>query len=68
MGNRKKSNNNGLIMFDMCIYIIYIIYIYYIYIYFTIKHEGLTMVNMFNMIQASRNGLTRFNNQKVFLS
>jgi hypothetical protein len=28
----------------------------------------LTMVNMFNMIQASRNGLTRFNNQKVFLS
>jgi hypothetical protein len=30
MGNRKKSNNNGLIMFDMCIYIIYILYIYYI--------------------------------------
>ena len=56
-GEQKYSNNNGLI----CVYI-------YIYIYITIKHEGLTMFNMFNMIQASRNGLTRFNHQKVFWS
>ena len=61
-GEQKYSNNNGL----MCVYI-YII-LYYIYIHTTIKHEGLTMVNMFNMIQASRNGFTRFNHQKVFLS
>ena len=61
MGNRNIAT---IMVWCVCIYILY----YIIYIHTTIKHEGLTMVNMFNMIQASRNGFTRFNHQKVFLS